>query len=603
MDVHLSPHVPWELLASSQPGIKSIHAASSIRNPKGVTRLLLGFKHSGFNCRNSDVRARRLKSGHNTWVLCKPGRDSTSRRDIPSHARRCVSAFALQHVSLAASASSEHNSAKRIEQNEQNELTDPGLLWDFSFDSDEDDGPLPDVPSRCLLHAFSWSSHEAGGSGGGGGGIGGRWYDVLAERVGDFKAMGFSDLIFPPCCKAADGPGFAPVDFYDLNSAYGSEASLRKLLSQLHAAGLGACLHVVVNRLGAWMEGSGSEQQQHQRQQQQHGQQQHHQDHQGQETGEGGGAPGGVGPGEPGLSEWRRTTNTVGEPAVWRQGEQVGIEGQASGGGASTMDHGNPAVEEDCKGWLRWLRFDVGFDAWCFDLARAFDPAVAHSYCWDTSPTFAIADVWTEMRYQGGYLEYNQDAHRAQLSDWVKAAQGTPLMIDYTTKGILQAAVQGCEYWRLIDPQGRPPGLMGLLPAKAVTFVDNHTTGSTQQHWPFPAWGVTLGYVYILTHPGVPCVFIDHLYEWNLKDSIEKLLAIRHRNGITSNSAIRIMACNTRLYVARIGTNVGDETLFRGVVVKLGPSFDMLGTAPDSSWPIAMSGHDFCVWEKNTESE
>ncbi|CAI5994072.1 unnamed protein product, partial [Closterium sp. NIES-65] len=351
--------------------------------------------------------------------------------------------------------------------------------------------------------------------------------------------------------------------------------------------------------------------------------------------------------------------------------------------------------------------------AWCFDLARAFDPAVAHSYCWDTSPTFAVADVWTEMRYQGSTLEYDQDAHRALLADWVKAARGTPHMIDYTTKGILQAAVQNCEYWRLIDPQGRPPGLIGLLPGKAVTFVDNHSTGSTQQHlmpshparslppvhasfppgptpgshavtfvdnhstgstqqhlmpphparslrpahasfppgptpgshvrgqslhglhtaalaiprlgghsgvrgegtwegrgqgwdryseaemregrlghednhstgssqqrWPFPSWEVTLGYVYILTHPGVPCVFIDHLYEWNLKDPIQKLLVIRQRNGITSRSAIRIMTCSTQLYVARIGTNVDDDRLFRGVVVKLGPSFDMHGTAP-----------------------
>ncbi|CAI5464503.1 unnamed protein product [Closterium sp. Yama58-4] len=519
------------------------------------------------------------------------------------------------HASLAASASSEHDSVDQ---------TDPGLLWDFSFDSDEDDGPLPETPSRCLLHAFSWSSHEAGG-----GGINGRWYDVLAERVGDFKAMGFSDLIFPPCCKAADGPGFAPVDFYDLNSAYGTEASLRKLLAQLHAAGLGACLHVVVNRMGGLVDTSGSEQQQQQQQQ----------------MGGGGGVPGGVGPGEPGLSEWNRLTNTVDEPAVWRQGEQVGIEVQAEGGRSSVMDHGNPAVEEDCKGWLRWLRFDVGFDAWCFDLARAFDPAVAHSYCWDTSPTFAVADVWTEMRYQGGTLEYDQDGHRALLADWVKAAKGTPHMIDYTTKGILQAAVQNCEYWRLIDPhrpplttmqnllttphplvslfpqgilqaavqnceywrlidpQGRPPGLIGLLPAKAVTFVDNHSTGSTQQHWPFPAWGVTLGYVYILTHPGVPCVFIDHLYEWNLKDQIQKLLAIRQRNGITSRSAIRIMACSTQLYVARTGTDVDDDRLFRGVVVKLGPSFDMHGTAPDPSWQIAMSGHDFCIWEKNTEAQ
>jgi hypothetical protein len=63
-----------------------------------------------------------------------------------------------------------------------------------------------------------------------------------------------------------------------------------------------------------------------------------------------------------------------------------------------------------------------------------------------------------------------------------------------------------------------------------VTFIANHDTGeyeclaahsllqcpepacglpadSTQGHWPFPESHLGLGYAYILTHPGIPCVF------------------------------------------------------------------------------------------------
>jgi len=43
-------------------------------------------------------------------------------------------------------------------------------------------------------------------------------------------------------------------------------------------------------------------------------------------------------------------------------------------------------------------------------------------------------------------------------------------------------------------------------PAKAVTFIDNHDTGSTQHMWPFPADKVMQGYAYILTHPGTPMI-------------------------------------------------------------------------------------------------
>ena len=43
----------------------------------------------------------------------------------------------------------------------------------------------------------------------------------------------------------------------------------------------------------------------------------------------------------------------------------------------------------------------------------------------------------------------------------------------------MQEAVKG-EFWRLRDPQGKPPGVMGWWPSRAVTFIDNHDTGSTQ---------------------------------------------------------------------------------------------------------------------------
>jgi hypothetical protein len=38
--------------------------------------------------------------------------------------------------------------------------------------------------------------------------------------------------------------------------------------------------------------------------------------------------------------------------------------------------------------------------------------------------------------------------------------------------------VKNCEYWRLIDEEGKPPGLLGWWPSKATTFIDNHDTGA-----------------------------------------------------------------------------------------------------------------------------
>ena len=49
------------------------------------------------------------------------------------------------------------------------------------------------------------------------------------------------------------------------------------------------------------------------------------------------------------------------------------------------------------------------------------------------------------------------------------------------------------ELWRLRDPEGKPPGVMGWWPSRSVTFIENHDTGSTQVYrfhvFPFCAQG------------------------------------------------------------------------------------------------------------------
>ena len=34
------------------------------------------------------------------------------------------------------------------------------------------------------------------------------------------------------------------------------------------------------------------------------------------------------------------------------------------------------------------------------------------------------------------------------------------------------------------------PGVMGWWPERSVTFLENHDTGSSQMHWPFPDRGL-----------------------------------------------------------------------------------------------------------------
>ena len=86
---------------------------------------------------------------------------------------------------------------------------------------------------------------------------------------------------------------------------------------------------------------------------------------------------------------------------------------------------------------------------------------------------------------------------------------------------------------------------------RAVTFLENHDTGyrtnedgTPQEHHEFDSfangWEVEQGYAYILTHPGVPCVYWKHYFDWgdDLRGKIKALVNARKVAGVKSGSPI-----------------------------------------------------------------
>ena len=468
--------------------------------------------------------------------------------------------------------------------------------------------------AEVLLQGFHWTSHAQGGKDGGG------WYATLGAKAAAIAAVGITDVWMPPPCHSVSPEGYLPGRLYDLSTEYGTRADLEAALDALHAVGLRALADVVLNHrcadgqdeTGAWTQYSNvsfprvlADEEE--------------------------GGPDGA----KHATNWGRWAITCDDPVFpGRGGPDTGDDFA----GAPDLDHLNPELRAALTDWLRWLRDEIHFDAWRLDFARGYGGQFAAEYVAATVRTeaLAVAEYWADAAWGGGgELEYDQDRMRQAMCDWLDVAGvgNRTACFDFATKvraasarcggavrvrrapgltlapskAVLQHAVATGEFWRLSDAQRKPPGLIGWWPDRAVTFIENHDTGPEcggQAHWPFADGKMLLGYAYIATHPGHPCIYWPHLFgcagEGDAPNgpAVEALLRARKAAGVEADSAVEILVAEQDLYFARVRPAAEAGAQGRhGLYVKIGSQFHLpADVAPDANWAVACSGQDFAVW-------
>ncbi len=395
------------------------------------------------------------------------------------------------------------------------------------------------APAQCqdiMLQAFYWDSYSDS-----------KWTN-LNSKVGEI-APNFSLVWLPPSgnAQSSNNMGYAPIWWFDQNSAFGTKTELKTLIAALNANGSKAIADVVVNHRSGELSWEDFP-----------------------------------------TETYNGVTYSLGPAQICNGDEVKDQTGQTKPTGANDtgenfdgsrdLDHTSTTVRDAIKGYMQFLKNDMGYSGWRYDMTKGYSASYVNEYNTAAGNFFSV----------GEYFDGNYDLCKA----WVNNCSNNSTTFDFPEKFALNTAMWsgGMDLTKLIWPYNGVPQPAGLIhhpdtKRYAVTFVDNHDTYRASSGSQFTG-NVLAAYAFLMGSPGVPCVLLDH---WNNnKPAIFAMIAARKAVKLHSESAITVNQSATNLYVA---TATG---LNGTLIVKIGSGSY---TAP-AGYTLATSGTDYAIWTK-----
>lgn len=425
-------------------------------------------------------------------------------------------------------------------------------------------GTYTEDPYGVMLQGFHWDSASDSKN----------WYTTVSGNKADIKAN-FEYIWLPPpsSTPSFSKQGYIPTALNDLNSYYGSATELKQLITDL-SPDTKAIADIVVNHRGGtsgwgdfenprWEEDYAS-----------------------------------ITSGDEGF------TDVNSDMYGWTGPKGVADTG-ANYSAARDLDHSGANVQKGIETWMNSVLKDAGFVGWRYDYVKGFNGDYVGQYNTNTSAAFSVGEYWPT-------AGFDTTVWANALNGWVSATNTGGMrsrVFDFVLKGNLNYAFgyfaapsedKTDTYWNMAL-LAHGSNIFATNPADAVTFVDNHDTGSSQRHWELDADDVPLAYTYILTHPGYPSVAYQHYFNSTtvsgtsktLKQHIEYLIALRKRIGIRYDASITNKAATTTNYAAKITGSGGKE-----IIVKIGgDSWSPTDEGYIGNSPIYF-GTNFAIWEK-----
>ena len=400
--------------------------------------------------------------------------------------------------------------------------------------------------SGVMLQGFSWDSYNES-----------QW-KVLEKQADELK--GYIDLVWLPqsgkCMETTQVMGYMPYYYFNQNSSFGSEAELRSLITKFKAAGIGAIADVVIN----------------------------HRNTEGWYTF----------PAETykGVTYQMQSTDICknddgGETATQAAKNGVSLsQNNDEGtdfGGCRDIDHKSENVQKVIKAYLKYLKDDLGYTGFRYDMVKGFDGSHVADYNDATGVEYSVGEYWDG---------------NDKIESWINRTNKKSAAFDFQFRYNVRDAVNGAANGKVTTSSdwsklNSNDNLMHDANYRryAVTFVENHDTqyrSAKEQNDPLRKDTIAAN-AYMLAMPGTPCIFQPH---WSAyKSEIKEMIAARKYAGITNMSNYANKQSKKTLYVNEVtGTK-------HKLLVAVGN--DAAGYVGETGYTKILSGYHYAYFLSN----
>ncbi len=361
--------------------------------------------------------------------------------------------------------------------------------------------------SGVMLQGFSWDSYNES-----------QW-KVLEKQADELK--GYIDLVWLPqsgkCLETTQVMGYMPYYYFNQNSSFGSEAELRSLITKFKAAGIGAIADVVINHRNTegWYNFPA-------------------------ET-------------YKGVTYQMQSTDICKNDDGGTTATQAATDGVSLSqnidegtdfGGCRDIDHKSENVQKVIKAYLKYLKDDLGYTGFRYDMVKGFDGNHVAEYNDATGVEYSVGEYWDG---------------NDKIESWINRTNKKSAAFDFQFRYNVRDAVNGAANGKVTTSSDwsklySNDNLMHDANYRryAVTFVENHDTqkrSESEQNDPLRKDTIAAN-AYMLAMPGTPCIFQPH---WNAyKSEIKEMIAARKYAGITNMSNYANKQSKKTLYVNKV---------------------------------------------------